>query len=341
MEVNMKVSYWLFIVLILVAFAFAGCGSSDDENDLLGDNGGNGGTSGFASMKAGSWEELTSPDGSRSRSEYIGIDKYNGVECYVMEFDDIKNGKKSSTQVWIDKSMSKGVLYVMKDEDGTVTKMEISQTNDIPTNPGTIPAGYKEIGKKKYTTPTGKTVDAIAYQITTQFATVEWWSSSQVPFGDVKTISNGTVTDELYDFGTSGATRDISKQEAENAKPFDFSGGGDDNGGDNGGGDNGGGGGGQIGNIIITVGAGATPTIKVSQPISSLMVVGPGFFWGFNVLDDNTLPGPFKYGVIPDGAEIGGMDNPPDLVAGSQYTIQVTGQIGEDAVPVGVLNFTR
>ena len=330
----MKVSYWLFIALILIAFAFAGCSNKDDNPLVPGD--GSSGASGFAAMKAGSWEELASSDGSHSRSEYIGIDKYNGVECYVLEFDSIKNGKKSSTQVWLNKAMSKGVLYVMKDENGNVTKMDIPQTNDLPTDPGTVPAGYKEIGKKKYTTPTGKTVDAIAYQITTQFATIEWWSSSQVPFSDVKTISNGKVTDELYDFGTSGATRDISKQEAENAKPFDFSGGGDNGGGDNGGGDAG-----QAGNIIITVGAGATPTIKVSQPISSLMVVGPGFFWGFTVLDDNSLPGPFKYGVIPDGAESGGLDNPPDLEAGSQYTIQATGKQEGNVMPIGLLNFTR
>jgi hypothetical protein len=338
----MKVSYWLFAALILIAFAFAGC-SSKDDNPLVAGDGDNNGVMGFASMKAGSWEELASSDGSHSRSEYIGIDKYNGIECYVMEFDTIKNGKKSSTQIWIDKSMSKGVLYLMKDEDGTVTKLEISQTNDIPTDPGTIPAGYQEIGKKKYTTPTGKTVDAIAYQMTTQFGTIEWWSSSQVPFGDVKTISNGEVTDELYDFGTSGATRDISKQEAENAKPFDFSGG-DGNGGGNGDGnigDNGGGDGGQAGNIIITVGAGARPEIKVSQPIVALMVIGPGVFWGFNVLDDNALPGPFKYGVIPNGAESGGLDNPPDLVAGSQYTIQATGKQEGNVMPIGLFNFTR
>jgi hypothetical protein len=335
----MKVSYWFFIALILMAFAFAGC-SNKDDNPLVPGDGNTSGALGFASMKAGSWEELASSDGSHSRSEFIGIDKYNGIECYVMEFDTIKNGKKSSTQVWLDKAMSKGVLYVMKDENGNVTKMDIPQTSNLPTDPGTVPVGYKEIGKKKYTTPTGKTVDAIAYQITTQFGTIEWWSSSQVPFGDVKTISNGTVTDELYDFGTSGATRDISKQEAENAKPFDFSGGGGNGGGD-GGGDIGGGDGGQAGDIIITIGAGATPEIKVSQPIVALMIVGPGVFWGFNVLDGNSLPGPFKYGVIPDGAESGGLDNPPDLIAGSQYTIQATGKEEGAGMPIGLLNFTR
>jgi len=85
----MKVSHWLFLALFLVALVFVGCGSSDDENNLLGSNNDNG-AMGFAAMKAGSWEELASSDGSHSISEYIGIDKYNGIECYIMEFDTIK-----------------------------------------------------------------------------------------------------------------------------------------------------------------------------------------------------------------------------------------------------------
>ncbi len=52
----------------------------------------------------------------------------------------------------------------------------------------------------------------------------ENWISSEVPFGIVIVIDkNGITQMELYGFSISGAKRDISKEEAENAKSiFDF-----------------------------------------------------------------------------------------------------------------------
>jgi hypothetical protein len=35
------------------------------------------------------------------------------------------------------------------------------------------------------------------------------------------------------------------------------------------------------------------------------------------------------------------LDNPPDLIAGSQYTIQATGKEEGAGMPIGLLNFTR
>ena len=239
--------YLLFVfpaLFALVIFAFAGCGGSDDNNTMT-DGDGNM-AMGFASMKAGSWEEMTNSDGSRDRNEFLGTDSYNGTDCYLMEFDTITNGKKETTQIWISKSASQGVLMVMKDENGKVTKLELtpSTPQNIPT--GDIPVNSTKIGTDKYTTPTGKTVNVTKYKTTTSFGESESWISSQVPFGQVKVLSNGTVISELYDYGTSGAVRDISKKEMESAGSFGI----DDGG-------NGGGGGGVGGNIVITVGAGS------------------------------------------------------------------------------------
>lgn len=314
----------ILILLSLLAFAFSGCiFGGEDEEDIIGPGGEGEALAGLASMKAGSWEELVSPDGTRDRNEFLGTDTYKGVECYLLEFETIRSGVKEITQIWINKSTNQGVLLVMKDENGNVTKMELTPTTpteDIPSDE--VPPSAVKIGTKKYTTPTGKTVNATAYKMKTQAGESEFWVSSEVPFGQVKNIINGKVDCELYDFGFSGAKRDISKQEMENASSFGLP---DGNGG------------GVMGDIKITVGAGARPEIKVSQPITSLMLTGPGITWGFISDDDQPLPGPFKYGVIPNGAMSLGAENPPDLKTGTQYTITVTGK-GD---LMGILVFVR
>jgi hypothetical protein len=330
----MNKKYLLFVfpaLIALLAFAFAGCGNSEDDNTLV--PGGDGNVAaGFAAMKAGSWAEYTSSDGSRERYEFLGMDSYKGSDCYLLEFDSITSGKKSTTQIWINKSTGQGVLMVMKDVNGEVTKMELtpSTPQDIPT--GETPVNSTKVGTKKYTTPTGKTVDATIYQTQTTAGLSESWVSSQVPFGEVKSLFNGEVTSELYDYGTSGAVRDISKSEMESAASFGLPGG-DDNGAIGNGGD----GGGIGGNIIVTVGVGAKPEIKVSQPVTTLMLIGQGFTWGFSTDNDQLLPGPFKYGTIPNGARSLGIADPPDLKAGTQYIINVAGE--NDSV--GMLIFIR
>jgi hypothetical protein len=345
LEVFMKSLKWFSVSLIILSFVLSGClGGDDDDDDLILPGDGSGIGAGFSAMKAGSWSELHSPDGDIDRYEYIGVDTYNGTECYVLEFDSVTQGQKSIMQIWINKATGQAVVMIMKDNKGKVTKMDIPQSYEPPTGTGgEVPTTATNLGKKKYTTPTGKTVDAVAYKITTPYGEVETWSSAQVPFGEVKTITNGEVMSELYDFGTSGAVRDISKQEAENAKPFGFGdidlddqgGGGDIGGGDDDIGDIGNI---QIGDIAITVGAGGRPDIKVSKPITSLMVNGEGVVWGFNVNDGKTLPGPFKYGVLPNGTTLVGVANPPDLKAGVMYTIQAK---GAQANSIGSLIFFR
>jgi hypothetical protein len=217
----MKIFCLLSTVLVLIVFLFMGC-SNDDTNSVTSNNNNNNGNTsgtGFASMTVGSWAEYILSDGSHEKLEYIGIDNYQGTDCYVLEFDMTSNGEDTYTQMWLDKSSNKAILYVIK-MGGIVTKMNIPQTQDIPSSSGNVPASSVKLGNKTYTTPTGKKVDAIAYQTTTTAGTSESWISLQVPFGTVKTLLNGESQMELYDFGTSGAVRNISKQEAENAQSF-------------------------------------------------------------------------------------------------------------------------
>jgi hypothetical protein len=215
----MKAFHWFYVVFILVALLFVGCSSNDNSNPVVSNSNDNTGGSGFAAMKAGSWAEYTLSDGSHEINKYIGVDNYNGTDCYVLEFEMTSNGEKTITQMWLDKSSNKPVLYVIK-EGGVVMKMEVPQNQEIPSGSGTAPVGSVELGNKKYTTPTGKTVDAIAYKVTTTAGESESWISTQVPFGTVKALLNGKSQLELYDFGTSGADRGISKQEAESAQSF-------------------------------------------------------------------------------------------------------------------------
>ena len=335
----MKSVKWFSISLIVLSFIFAGCfGDSDEEADpLLPGGNGDPGMVGFAAMTPGAWEELVYTNGDRDRYEFIGTDTYNGKECYILEFEMTHNGQKTVDQIWMDKVTGQGVVMFMKSE-GQVMKMEMQQVPDIPSGSEDVPVGAVETGKTKYTTPTGKTVDCIIYTMSTPAGQSESWASSQVPFGSVKNMLNGQVTSQLYDFGSSGAVRDISKQEAENAQPFDIWGGGDIGGGDIGGGDVGGGdvgggdvgdgdvGGGddvQVGPIKITVGQGLRPQINVSKPINMLTISSIGFVWGFESENEQLLPGPFQYGVIPNGADFVGMKEAPDLIPGALYTIIV------------------
>ena len=68
-----------------------------------------------------------------------------------------------------------------------------------------------------YVTYTGKTVQATVYV----WGSWEYWVNDDVPFGLVKSVFNGQTAMELYDFGNSGAKRDISKTEMENAQDIE------------------------------------------------------------------------------------------------------------------------
>jgi len=213
----MKNRLVILFMFALIAILIIGC-SEDGEDTIIGDGDDNDGILfGFASMKPGSWVEYTSSSGERDRMEYIGTDTYNGTECYILEME----LGQTIDQIWISKSKAETVLFLIKEED-LVMKMDTSQTPDISTEPGKVATTSKSIGKKDYTTPTGRKVEATIYKVQTSSGEAEEWISDEVPFYTVKSIFNGITTTELYDFGTSGAVRDISKQDAENALPFGF-----------------------------------------------------------------------------------------------------------------------
>ena len=202
---------------ILLAFSFAGCGGNDDDDNNNDNNTSGEIYGGFLSMSPGSWSEYVDDEGNRTKYEYIGIDTYNGSECFVMEFSMNIDGEEMVSQIWIDKASGASKLYVIK-QGGMVMKLSIDQTPDIPGGESEDNTTMTEIGAKDYTTPTGKKVSATAYKEGND----EYWISGEVPFGQVKYVENGKTIMQLYDFGTSGAVRDISREEAMNAMSLTF-----------------------------------------------------------------------------------------------------------------------
>lgn len=218
---NFKFAQFLTITfLIITALLYLGC--SEESESPFDTNGGdeNETGSGFGSMKVGSWAEYESGD-LRMRLEFIGTDTYNGTECYILETEYPGQNLQRVFQLWMNKNSGETVLFVMK-EGKTVIKMQpVMASGYVPKDAGEIPSAAKKLADKDYTTPTGKKVKAVAYEIKTSSGTSEKWISKDVPFNAVKLVSvNGEVTLLLYDFGTSGAKRDISKEEAEKAQTF-------------------------------------------------------------------------------------------------------------------------
>ncbi len=222
----MKRFAFLSIAFVLVFSLLAGCGGDDDDDDgeVVGPGDGldGDGMGYFPSLKAGSWAEYTISGGGREIMKFLGEDTWDGRASYIMETESVMNGESTVTQIWIDRGTGEAVLFLIK-MGGMVMKMDItaSQDTDVPgeDEPWDEPAA-KELGTGTYTTPTGKTVNVTKYTLTTTWGTDEYWISSEVPFGEVKDISDGEVFLELYDFGFSGAQRSISREEAENAEPF-------------------------------------------------------------------------------------------------------------------------
>ena len=206
------------ILMACIAFLFLGCGEEEEEEEELAEE-----YLGFPEMKGGEWAEHISSElggAGRIRFEYIGTDTIDGRECLVTEFEVESLGQKTINQVWIDKEKQEIALYVVK-VAGMVLKMDISglpaSSTDVAEGAsGETPHGYEpgtQTSVETYMTPTGKMVKAAVFKAGSN----EEWVSSDVPFGVVKMVHDGNPVMELYDFSFSGAERDISKEEAENA----------------------------------------------------------------------------------------------------------------------------
>jgi len=173
------------------------------------------GYTGFIVPAEGQWAEyVISTDGEEShqKMEYIGQDTVDGKTCTGFEMT-ISGQEETIMQIWTEAATGQAVKYVVKTEDQVIC-MNVNQSPEPPETE--TPSGYDpnlpNISYGTYTTPTGKTVNVAKFAADGG----EVWVSSQVPFGTVKVIADGGKTPtSLYDFGMTGAQRDISKTEME------------------------------------------------------------------------------------------------------------------------------
>jgi hypothetical protein len=174
------------------------------------------GYTGFMAPAAGQWAEYVYTNGEEShlKMEYIGQDTVDGKTCTGFEMT-LSGEEETIMQIWTEDATGQAVKYVVK-MGGQVICMDVSQSPYEPPEtetPGEYEPDLPDITYGTYTTPTGKTVNVAKFAIDGG----ETWVSSQVPFGMVKVVdASEETTMYLYDFGTTGAQRDISKTEMEN-----------------------------------------------------------------------------------------------------------------------------
>jgi hypothetical protein len=174
---------------------------------------------GFMQAVEGQWVEyVISSDGEEyhQKMEHIGQDTVNGKTCIGFEMTmAMPQQGETIVQMWTDAATHQLVKYVMKTGDQVIC-MDVSQSPYEPPEtktPSQYDPSLPDISYGTYTIPgTGGTVTVAIFDVQEG----EVWVSSQVPFGTVKVVASGTTTMYLYNFGTSGAQRDISKAEMEN-----------------------------------------------------------------------------------------------------------------------------
>ncbi len=184
------------------------------------DDGTSSGYTGFMAPAAGQWAEYVYTNGEEShlKMEYIGQDTVDGKTCTGFEMT-MLGEEDTIMQIWTEVATGQAVKYVVKMGDQVIC-MDVGLSPYEPPEtetPGTYEPNLPDITYGTYTTLTGKTVNVAKFAIDGG----ETWVSSQVPFGMVKVINaSEETTMYLYDFGTTGAQRDISKAEMENCTPM-------------------------------------------------------------------------------------------------------------------------
>jgi len=178
------------------------------------------GYTGFIAPAEGQWAEyVISTDGEESHQnmEDIGQDTVDGKTCTGFEMT-MSGQEETIMQIWTETATGQAVKYVVK-MGNQVMCMNVGQSPEPPETetPSEYDPNLPNISYETYTTPTGKTVNVAKFAI----GGGETWVSSQVPFGTVQVIdASGETTMYLYDFGMTGAQRDISKTEMENCIPL-------------------------------------------------------------------------------------------------------------------------
>jgi hypothetical protein len=223
----MKRVLGIVIALLLAITLLPACGSGGGGEGGSGEGGtlpsGGDGTpseyTGFMLPAEGQWVEYVMAgegENLHQKMEYIGQDTIDGKTCIGFEMTmAMPQQGETIVQMWTDAATHQLVKYVMK-TGGQVICMDIGQSPYEPPEtetPGQYDPSLPDISYGTYTIPgTGGTVTVAIFDVPGG----EVWVSSQVPFGTVKVIASGTTTMSLYNFGTSGAQRDISKAEMEN-----------------------------------------------------------------------------------------------------------------------------
>jgi len=218
----------IVIALLLAITLLPACGPGGGGEGGAGEGGtlpsGGDGTpseyTGFMLPAEGQWVEYVMADEGEDfhqKMEHIGQDTVDGKTCIGFEMTmAMPQQGETIVQMWTDAATHQLVKYVMK-TGGQVICMDVSQSPYEPPEtetPGQYNPSLPDISYGTYTVPgTGETVTVAIFE---SGPGDEVWVSSQVPFGTVKVIASGTTTMSLYNFGTSGAHRDISKVEMEN-----------------------------------------------------------------------------------------------------------------------------
>jgi len=177
------------------------------------------GYTGFPAPAEGQWAEYVITDGGEShlKMEYIGQDTVDEKTCTGFE---MTIQEQTIMQIWTEVATGQAVKYVVKMEGDQVICMDVNENPYEPPEtetPGAYDPNLPDISYGTYTTPTGKTVNVAKFAA----GGGEVWVSSQVPFGTVKVIDDSEETTMyLYDFGLTGAQRDISKAEMEDCTEY-------------------------------------------------------------------------------------------------------------------------
>jgi hypothetical protein len=220
--VNKVLGIVVALLLAITLLPACGGGGAGDGGGQEGDGEG-GGTppayTGFMQAVEGQWVEyVISSDGEEyhQKMEHIGQDTVDGKTCIGFEMTmAMPQQGETIVQMWTDAATHQLVKYVMKTGDQVIC-MDVSQNPYTPPEtetPGQYNPSLPDISYGTYTIlGTGGTVTVAIFDVQGG----EVWVSSQVPFGTVKVVASGTTTMYLYNFGTSGAQRDISKAEMEN-----------------------------------------------------------------------------------------------------------------------------
>lgn len=216
----MKKVIGIMVALLLAITLLPACapgGGSEGGGGEEGGGGGGDGTppryTGFIAPAEGQWAEYVLSDSGEEqhqKMEYIGQDTVDGKTCTGFEMT-ISQEEDTIMQIWTAVATGQVIKYVIKTEDQVIC-MNVKQSPKPPETetPDEYDPNLPDISYETYTTPTRKTVDVAKFAVEGG----EVWVSSQVPFGTVRVIDDrGETIMSLYDFGTSGAHRDISKAE--------------------------------------------------------------------------------------------------------------------------------